>query len=187
MLTLLGDKARFCDGVTRRTFLQVGSLALGGPALPQLLQAQQSSRVRSDKSVIMVYLSGGMSHHDTFDMKPDAPAEIAGQFKPVATRVPGIAICEYLPHLARITDRYSLVRSLAGLRDEHTSFQTITGFPMTQSQREGKPNACSTISRVLGSRSPVLPAYVDLFPTMQHKPYNIPGPGFVGPTHAGAR
>jgi hypothetical protein len=84
-------------------------------------------------------------------------------------------------------DKISLVRSLTGLRDEHSSWQTMTGYQQSQAQREGKPNVCSAMSRVLGSRSPILPAYVDLFPTMQHRPYNIPGPGFVGPSHAGAR
>src|SRR3954466_12544758 len=143
MLTFLGPKERFCDGLTRRSFLQAGSLAVGGLALPQLLKAEESVGRPSDKSVIMVYLSGGMSHHDTFDMKPDAPAEIAGEFKPVQTNVPGISICEYLPRLARMMDRVALVRSLTGLRDEHTSFQTLTGFPMSQSQREAKPNVCS--------------------------------------------
>src|SRR5687768_9628233 len=108
MLTLLGDRERFCDGVSRRSFLKIGALALGGLSLPQMLQAQESHG-RSNKSVIMVYLSGGMSHHDSFDMKPDAPAEIAGQFKPVSTRVPGVQICEYLPHLARMMDKVAIV------------------------------------------------------------------------------
>jgi hypothetical protein len=120
-------------------------------------------------------------------MKPNAPAEIRGEFKPIATKVPGVQLCELLPRLAGMVDRLALVRSLVGLRDEHSSFHTITGYSMRQSQREGKPNACSVISRVLGPTSPVIPAYVDLFPTMQHKPYNIPGPGWVGSAHAGAR
>jgi hypothetical protein len=187
MLNLLGPRQRFCDGVTRRSFLQVGGLAVGGLCLPNLLQAQERTGSRSNKSVIMVYLSGGMSHHDTFDMKPDAPSEIAGEFKPVQTNVAGVQMCEYLPRLSRMMDKLAIVRSLAGLRDEHSSFQTVTGFTMDQVRREGRPNVCSAIGRVLGPRSPVLPAYVDLFPTMQHKPYNIPGPGFVGPTFAGAR
>ena len=191
MLNLLGSSSKFCDGVSRRSFLQIGSLALGGLTLPSLLKAEQSagtpSRSRSNKSVIMVYLSGGMSHHDTFDMKPDAPGGIGGEFRPIATNVAGTQICEHLPRLSRMMDKINLVRSLTGLRDEHSSWQTMTGYQQSQSQREGKPNVCSAISRVLGSRDPILPAYVDLFPTMQHRPYNIPGPGLVGPSHAGAR
>src|SRR5258705_6405196 len=97
MLTISKGANRFCDGVTRRSFLQIGALAMGGLSLPQILQAQQQNGTRSHKSIIMVYLSGGMSHHDTFDMKPDAPAEIAGEFRPIATRIPGIQISQYLP------------------------------------------------------------------------------------------
>jgi len=187
MLTLLGHKSRYCDGVNRRSFLKVGALGLGGLSLPRLLQAENRAGASSNKSVIMVYLSGGMSHHDSFDMKPDAPAEIAGEFRPIATRLPGYQMCELMPRLAGMMDRLAIVRSIVGLRDEHTSFQTLTGQTMDLSRREGRPNVCSVISRVLGSRSPILPGYVDLFPTMQHRPYNIPGPGFVGPSFAGAK
>jgi uncharacterized protein DUF1501 len=178
---------RYCDGVTRRSFLRIGSLAMGGLSLRQLLHAEQRQGRSSHKAVIMVYLSGGLSHHDSFDPKPDAPGEIAGEFRPIATRVPGIRVTEHLPRLAAMMDRLAIVRSIVGLRDEHSSFQTLTGFPMQIAQREGKPNAGSIIGRLLGPTSRTVPAYVDLFPTMQHRPYNIPGPGFVGPTQAGAK
>jgi hypothetical protein len=188
MLTLAGAGRRYCDGVSRRSFLKIGSLAMGGIGLPALLQAeQQRGGGSSHKAVIMVYLSGGLSHHDTFDMKPDAPAEIAGEFRPVATRIPGIRISEHLPRLAGMMDKLAVVRSIVGLRDEHSSYQTLTGYTMDLARREGRPNAGSMVSRVLGPTSPIVPAFVDLFPTMQHRPYNIPGPGFVGPSHAGAK
>ena len=187
MLKLNSGKSRFCDGVTRRSFLQAGALAMGGLSLPSILQAEQQAGRRSNKAIIMVYLSGGLSHHDTFDMKPDAPDEIRGEFRPIATRVPGIQISEYLPRLAGMMDKLAVVRSIVGLRDEHSSFQTTTGYGMDITRREGKPNLGSVVSRVLGRTDPVTPAYVDLFPTMQHRPYNIPGPGFVGPAHAGAK
>ncbi|MCI0462959.1 MAG: DUF1501 domain-containing protein [Gemmataceae bacterium] len=187
MLTIFGARHRYCDGISRRSFLQVGSLALGGLTLPGLLRAEQRAGRSSGKSVIMVYLSGGLSHHDSFDLKPQAPREIAGEFRPIATRVPGIQVGEHLPRLAAMMDRLTVVRSIVGLRDEHSSFQTLTGYQMGQAQREGKPNVCSVAARVLGPRSPLVPAYVDLFPTMQHRPYNIPGPGFVGPGFAGAK
>ena len=78
---------RYCDGVSRRSFLKVGGLAMGGLALPQLLRAEETARAGgSHKSVIMVYLSGGLAHQDTFDLKPDAPAEVRGEFKPIATQ-----------------------------------------------------------------------------------------------------
>ena len=187
MLTLTGGKSRFCDGVSRRSFLQIGALAMGGISLPTLLQAEERSCSRSHKSIIMVYLSGGLSHHDSFDLKPDAPDEIRGEFRPIQTKVPGIQISEYLPRLARMMDKLAVVRSIVGLRDEHSSFQTTTGYGMDITRREGKPNLCSVVSKVLGRTTPIIPAYVDLFPTMQHRPYNIPGPGIVGPAHAGAK
>ena len=187
MLTLLAGKHRFCDGISRRSFLRLGALAMGGLSMPSLLRAEQQSGRAPAKSVIMVYLSGGLSHHDSFDLKPDAPSEIAGEFRPIATRVPGIRIGEHLPLLAGMMDKLAIVRSVVGLRDEHSSYQTLTGTTMDAARREGKPNVCSVIARVLGPKAPTVPAYVDLFPTMQHRPYNIPGPGFAGPSFAGAR
>src|SRR5438105_583385 len=84
MLTLLGSGSRFCDGVSRRSFLKVGALGLGGLTLPDLLRCDAASgKARSHKSVIMVYLSGGLAHQDSFDLKPHAPAEVKGEFKPI--------------------------------------------------------------------------------------------------------
>jgi hypothetical protein len=187
MLTLFAGKQRLCDGISRRSFLRIGGLAMGGLSLPSLLQAQQTAGRSSSKAVIMVYLTGGLSHHDSFDLKPDAPREIAGEFRPIATRVPGIQIGEHLPLLAGMMDKLAIVRGIVGLRDEHSSYQTLTGYTMDLARREGRPNICSVIARVLGQTAPTVPAYVDMFPTMQHRPYNIPGPGYAGPTCAGAR
>ncbi len=111
MLTLWGpsEPNRYCDGLSRRSFLKIGGLAMGGLNLPALLQAEsvgtggassKSSR-SSHKSVIMVYLAGGLAHQDTFDLKPDAPAGIRGEFKPIATRLPGVQIGELLPENGR--------------------------------------------------------------------------------------
>src|SRR5262245_33885837 len=97
MLSIFGNKYRFCDGLTRRAFLQVGGLAMGGLSLPQVLRAEGQTGVRSSKSVIMVFLPGGPSHIDLFDLKPAAPSEFRGEHKPIHTRVPGIDICEHLP------------------------------------------------------------------------------------------
>src|SRR5262245_40612594 len=179
MLTLVGDRRRYCDGISRRSFLRVGGLAMGGLSLPSLLQAEQRAGRSSARAVIMVYLSGGLAHQDSFDLKPEAPREIGGEFRPIATRVPGIRIGEHLPRLAAMMDRLAIVRSIVGLRDEHSSYQTLTGYTMTPAQREGRPNVCSVVARVLGPTAPTVPPFVDLFPTMQHRPYNIPGPGFV--------
>src|SRR5262249_11057193 len=115
------------------------------------------------------------------------PEEGRGELHPVEASVSGIQICELLPNLAAVADKYALIRSIVGLRDEHSSFQTITGYPMGESQRDGRPHFGSVVSRVLGATSPVVPAFVDLFPTMQHRPYNSPGPGMFGPKYAGIK
>ncbi|HTU17231.1 MAG TPA: DUF1501 domain-containing protein [Gemmataceae bacterium] len=181
MLTVSGPRHRYCDGVSRRSFLQIGGLAAGGLTLANLLRAEQRSGAgKSQRSVIMIYLSGGLAHQDTFDLKPQAPAEVRGEFRPIATNVPGIQIGELLPRLARSMDKLILLRSLVGLRDEHSSFQNVTGFPMNESKRDGKPHFGSVIAKVQGPGDPIVPPFLDLFPTMQHKPYNSPNAGFLG-------
>jgi hypothetical protein len=170
---------------------------MGGLSLPGLLRAESRGTGRgpsgnaggrsSHKSVIMVYLSGGLSHQDTFDLKLDAPAGIRGEFKPIATRLPGVQVGELLPRIAGVLDKVAVIRSIVGLRDEHSSFQNVTGYPMGQSQREGKPSFGSVIGRVQGPADPVVPPFIDLFPVMQHKPYNSPGPGFLGHLYRAAR
>jgi len=199
MLTLWepGVGHRYCDGQSRRSFLKLGGLVMGGLGLPGLLHAEAQAREATStraahsgsrhKSVIMIYLAGGLAHQDTFDLKLAAPDGIRGEFKPIATRLPGVQISEHLPRIAGLMDKVAVIRSLVGLRDEHSSFQTVTGYPMGQSQREGKPSFGSVIARVQGSVDPVVPPFVDLFPVMQHKPYNSPGPGFLGHAYKPAR
>jgi len=180
MFTLLGSRDHYCDGISRRSFLKVGSLAVGGLSLPQLLRAEERSGSRSHKSVIMVYLSGGLAHQDSFDLKPSAPAEVRGEFKPIPTNVPGVQFGEHLPRLAQCMDKLVVLRSVVGQNDEHTSFQQLTGYGMNVAQRENKPHAGAVIARALGQTRPEVPAFIDLFPTMQHKPYNSPAPGNLG-------
>src|SRR5271167_1541021 len=122
MLTILGGRQRFCDGLSRRAFLKVGGLALGGLSLPQILRAEEQAGItRSHKAVIMIFLSGGPPHQDMVDLKPDAPAEIRGEFKPIHTRVPGIDICEHLPRLAEMMDKFAIIRSLVGSEGHHAA------------------------------------------------------------------
>jgi hypothetical protein len=183
MLTLFGPRHRYCDGVSRRSFLKVGGMVMGGIGLPELLRAEAQAHAktgRSHKSVIMVYLTGGLSHQDTFDLKLDAPENIRGEFKPIATRLPGVQVCELLPRTAAALDKIAVIRSIVGLKDEHSSFQNITGALMESSRREGKPHFGSIVSKVQGPVNPVVPPFIDLFPVMQHKPYNTPGPGHLG-------
>lgn len=199
MLTLWGgtERGAYCDGVSRRSFLKVGGLVMGGLGLPQLLEAEALAAANvgkpggpgrsSHKSVIMVYLSGGLAHQDTFDLKTNAPAGIRGEFQPITTKLPGVQVCELLPRTAAIMDRLAVIRSLVGQIDEHSSFQSMTGFPMGISRREGKPHFGSVISKVQGPVDPVVPPFIDLSPVMQHKPYNTPGPGIVGQAYRAAR
>lgn len=187
MLTLLGPGQRFCDGLTRRSFLKIGSLAMGGLSLPQLLAANPAPQRRIEKSVIMVYLSGGLAHQDSFDLKPDAPREARGEFNPIASNLPGLQVCELLPKLATRMDKVALIRSLVGFRDEHTSFQNLTGYPMDVSLREGRPNFGSVVARLQQRPDEVMPPFVDLFPTMQHRPYNSPPAGMLGRTFQGVK
>src|SRR5580692_980479 len=156
MLIVPGSSHRFCDGISRRGFLQVGSLAVGGLTLPGLMRAEAASGKKTPRSVIMVYLSGGLAHQDTFDLKPNAPSEVRGEFKPIATNVNGIQISEHLPKLAKCMDKLVLLRAITGLQDEHSSFQTMTGYGMNITQRENKPHVGSIIAKVLGASDPVV-------------------------------
>src|SRR4029079_5563922 len=155
----------------------------GGLALPELLGAEARAGVgRSDKSVIMVYLAGGLAHQDTFDLKPDAPQGIRGEFNPIDSNVPGIQVGELLPKMSQVMDRVTVLRSIVGLRDEHSSFQNLTGHPMDASLRDERPNFGCVVGRVQGAPDRLVPPFVDLFPTMQHRPYNAAGPGYLGRT-----
>src|SRR5688500_11025695 len=130
MLKINGPKrGAFCDGVSRRDFLRLGSLALGGLTMPQLLQAGAQSGVgRSPKSIIMIYLAGAPPHQDMFDLKMDAPLEYRGSFRPISTNVPGIQISEHMPYCAKIMDKLAPIRSLYGsLTGDHDSHVCYTG------------------------------------------------------------
>ena len=176
-----GAAGSFCDRVSRRSFLQIGSLAVGGLSLSQLLEADQKrGNGRSHKAVIMVYLSGGLAHQDSFDLKPLAPAEIRGEFSPIPSAVSGLDVCELLPKLASIMNQCAVIRSVVGQRDEHSSFQNLTGYTMGETQRNQYPNFGSVVSKIQGPTDPIVPPFVDLFPTMQHRPYNSTGSGYLG-------
>src|SRR5258708_2156903 len=137
VLTILGSPSRYCDGVSRRSFLKVGALGLGGLTLQQLLRCEAAAgKGQSHKSVIIVYLSGGLAHQDTFDLKPDAPKEVRGEFNPINTNVAGVQVGELLPRLARCMDKIALVRSVTGLQDEHSTFQNMTGHNRNIAQPE---------------------------------------------------
>ena len=131
MLRVLGHGSRLCDGLTRRELMQVGAISAFGLSLPQLVQSQAEASRRSDcsaKAVILVNLLGGPSHIDMFDMKPDAPAEIRGEFQPIDTSVPGLQVCEHLPLTARTMHRSTLIRTHTHLYNTHSPYNLLTGY-----------------------------------------------------------
>ncbi|MCC7374223.1 MAG: DUF1501 domain-containing protein [Verrucomicrobiales bacterium] len=189
MLTILGPKPErsgFCDGVTRRNFLRIGALGIGGLALPNLLRAESASGIRrSHKAVIMIFLPGGPSHQDMFDLKMDAPSEIRGEFRPIATSVPGIQICEHLPLLAKQADRYSIIRSMVGAEDRHDAVTCHTSRHPRNQPPGGWPSMGSVLARLQGPADPAMPAYVGMAPKMGHVPWSDNGrAGYLGPACA---
>ncbi|MCH8045433.1 MAG: DUF1501 domain-containing protein, partial [Planctomycetes bacterium] len=172
----MSHRPRFCDGIARRSFLQVGAAgAFGfGLNLPALLEqqaraAQKGGGGKEDVSVIYIFLKGGLSTIDTFDMKPDAPADIRGDFKPAKTNVPGLQICELLPRVAQQMDKISLVRSFGHKNSSHgpadhymlTGYHPTAGFNANLKPNNQRPSLGSIIARKLGPRGSV-PAYVCL-------------------------
>ncbi len=185
MLTIYGEKdGHFCDRVSRRNFIKVGALGMGGLSLPQLLQAEkQANRGSSHKAIIMIYMPGGPPHQDMYDLKMDAPSEIRGEFKPIKTNVPGINICEHLPLLAKRADKAVFINSLVGSVGRHASFQCMTGRHHNNQPPGGWPELGSAISRLQGPASDIAPAYVNLSPKMRHTPYNFGKNSYLGMGH----
>jgi len=188
MLTIYGRSSgkRFCDGLSRRSFLKIGGLAMGGLSLPQILRAEAAAGIGSShKATIMIFLPGGPSHQDMFDLKPDAPAEIRGEFKPIKTAVPGIEISEHLPKLAALMDKLVVIRSIVGATGDHYAFQCLTGRPHQNQPPGGWPCLGSVLSKLKGPAHPAMPPFVGLSPKMGHKPWSDNGvPGFLGVAHA---
>ena len=186
MLSILGKPHRFCDRITRRSFLQIGGLALGGLSLPQILRAEAHAGIsKSHKAVIMIFLSGGPPHQDMVDLKPDAPVEVRGEFKPIHTKVTGINICEHLPRLAAMMDRFAVIRSLVGSEGHHAAFQCMTGRTHQRQPAGGWPSFGSTVSKLQGPVNQAVPPFVGLSPRMKTATWADSGqPGFLGLAHA---
>jgi hypothetical protein len=187
MLTISGRAhASYCDGVTRRDFIRLGGLALGGLSLPQLLQAEaRSGTGNSHKAVIMIFLAGGPPHLDMFDMKPDAPSGIRGEYKPISSNVPGLEICEYMPRLAQMMDKFTVIRSLVGAADDHSAGQSLTGYRDAVSKAQGgRPSLGSVVSRIQGPVHPDVPPFVGLSPRTGEVRWGNPGEsGYLGLAH----
>jgi hypothetical protein len=186
MLTLHGaNPTRFCD-VSRRNFLKLGTVALGGLTLADLLRLKARGAVSEragSKAVIYVYLWGGPSHIDTYDMKPDAPVEYRGEFKPIHTNVPGFDICELMPLQAQIADKLALVRNLKFNPNFHDPVELFSGFRKpTEAGVAARPDFGSVVSKLrsgLGPRD--LPTYIALDKTAGFEFRN--GPAYLGLAH----
>ncbi len=169
MLNIFGSNQTLCDGISRRDMLRVGSLAVGGLTLPRLLQSEAAARETGAsprrKSAILVWLAGGPSHLDMYDLKMQAPVEIRGEFKPIATNVPGIEISEHLPMQARIMDKMAILRSAYHTNAGHGmgSQWMLTGYqPTIEVNNNIFPSCGSIVARMSGAKVPGMPAYVNL-------------------------
>ncbi|MBD3674057.1 MAG: DUF1501 domain-containing protein [Planctomycetaceae bacterium] len=188
MLTIAGGKeapTSFCDGISRRSAIKIGSLGLTGLTLPRLLEAEANSAPgKPQKSVIMIYLVGGPPHQDMWDLKPNAPKEIRGPWNPIATNVPGMELCEAFPLLAKQADKFTIVRSIVGSQAGHDAIQCFNGHdPKAPKPLGGWPQFGSAVSKLQGHYREETPPFISLCYPCTHGPYNEPGPGFLGPAY----
>ena len=196
MLTIPGSPSRFCDNVSRREFLQIGGLGTAGLALPELFRARAQATERGAprstgraKACILLFMGGGPPQMDTFDLKPDAPAEVRGIFSPIASSIPGTQISELLPKLAQQTHRYAIIRSVT---DEYTGgahgqsvYLALTGHknPRVSGDdirpaSDDYPNMGSAVARLLGAGH-ALPPHIWLL-DMHRRQFAGEGGGFLG-------
>lgn len=166
-----------CDGVPRRDVLRFGGLTALGLGLPDLLRLRAAEKPAKAKSCILLWLDGGPSHLETFDLKPDVPADVRGPFKPIKTKTPGVEICELFPQTAKITDRIAIVRSVTSPLGEHgiANHYLLTGYK--PSPVLDYPSYGAVVSQVRGATD-VLPPYVAI-PEFR----STAGSGFLGAAH----
>jgi len=192
MLRFLGSSHRFCDGVSRRDFLQIGAFG-AGLTLADMLRMQSAGAAttskqpsRSNKAAIMIYLPGGPSHMDMYDLKPDAPKEFRGEFKPTKTNVPGVEICEHFPLQAKMWDKLACIRSLVTV-DEHSDTLVMTGYPDRVNRTAEHPSFGSVVSKLRTEINGAIPPFVSLrgmsrgsepgYLGIAHRPFTPSGPG----------
>lgn len=184
MFAFRGRPVPYCDGISRRSFLRVGALGLGSLTLADMLRGRalaSSAEASRPKAAIMIFLSGGPSHIDTWDMKPDAPVEMRGEFKPIATNVPGMQWCEHMPRQAGIADKIAVLRGVQTVGN-HTGNEFFSGFAWEQGKPDAvinqkRPAVGSVVSRLRGGRNNV-PAYVSL-----HDNQTWEHPYYLGEAH----
>jgi hypothetical protein len=191
MLRFLGHSQRFCDGVSRRNFLQIGAFG-AGLTLADMLRARAATSStkkqpsRSNRAAIMIYLPGGPSHMDMYDLKPSAPKEFRGEFSPIKTNVPGVEICEHFPLQAKMWDKLACVRSIISV-DEHSDSLVMTGYPDRVNRTASHPSFGSVVSKLRAETNGAVPPFVSLrgmsrgtepgYLGIAHRPFTPSGQG----------
>src|SRR5579862_3029395 len=165
MIEIVGPDYRCCDGISRRTLLRAGALTAAGLTLSDLLQlrAEAAENPPKDTAAILIWLGGGQSHLDLWDLKPDAPVEFRGEFKPIPTNVAGVQISEHFPRQAKLWDKMAVVRSVTHTNAGHGmgSHWMMTGYvPQAEIVNNRNPSCGSVAARMRGPIHPGLPAYV---------------------------
>ena len=164
MITLSGEKAQFCDGMSRRNLLHAGFLGGVGLSLSSILKLQAETASKNKKAVIFVELAGGPTQFETYDPKPSAPIEIRGAYEPISTSVAGTYFSEWMPQQAKIADKLSIIRSVWHPSNSHDPSSHLTQTGYYKSGPKGGPNQFpafgSVISRTIGPNHPALPSYV---------------------------
>lgn len=189
MLEIYGRGSRFCDRVSRRSFLKIGSFAFGAASLSMadILRAEAATGKKlGHKAVINIFLAGGPPHQDMWDVKTDAPAEIRGEFKPIGTKVPGIQICEVFPKIAASMDKYAIIRSLVGNAGDHDGYQCMSGYPRRAlAGQGGYPSIGAVLTKLNKPLDRAVPQAVGLAANTQHMEWSEAGaPGYLGPSCA---
>ena len=189
MLTIPGQNSRYCDGISRRSFLKIGALGIGtgGLMLSDIYRAEaRAGTLSTHKSVINIFLGGGPAHQDLWDIKTEAPVEIRGEFEPIPTRVPGLQIGEVFPRIAAMMDKFVAIRSVVGATGGHDAVQCTTGWPKKSLDSVGgRPSLGAVVSKLQGPVEPAVPPFVGLTAPTKHMPWSDEGkPGFLGPAYA---
>ncbi len=197
MFSLFGSKQKFCDGLNRRSFMQIGAFG-AGLTLADMLRAKAQANPTvavptTNKSAIMIYLPGGPSHMDMYDLKPDAPMEYRGEFRPIQTNVPGVQISEHFPRQARMFDKLTAIRSIVSV-DEHSDSLVMTGYSDNTNRIAHHPGFGAVMSRLRGNANPEIPPFVSLYGNtignepgylgISHRPFTPNGPGHANLTLA---
>ena len=184
MINISGKALKFCDGISRRNFLKIGAFG-SAFTTADILKANQAGGTGTAKSAIMIYLPGGPSHMDMYDLKPQAPAEFRGEFKPIATNVPGVQISEHFPMQAKMFDKLAVVRSLVSV-DEHSDSLVMTGYRESLNRIAHHPSVGAVISKLRAGQQDI-PPFVSLrgmsvgtepgYLGIAHRPFTPDGPG----------